>query len=479
MSAYSDFMEARGLVPPSRFETTVKLICTVASIFAVGWAGAWSALWLFPIMFVLVVVSEGMKRLYWKGFDPLIRRGASHGDFLRLLFWNGLTLVLDWFFCCLPPVVGACLLVAFVADKPVIPHFKWLFLWVCAFPPFMYPLQKGSLKLRLFPLMLRGLPAVPLALSFFFPVTGIWVLCVYALATIPALGISTYLRLPDWMQEFDKWYGAAHIDATSSSRQNGNSANSTVQSLTSNLQPLFNPRPGVFFEPRFGSSIGGFDAASTEMVRKTFTVLRVNWTGCVLSLSMLLAGAVLACIHASSIWLLLVPPCALFGLALGLGISDLDRKRRRDEPEIRFAPMLFLCALTGIAVLWLGGHEFNRLVAAGLLMTSSFMFFTGFIVRGSSEGVNDTIDLVSLLLGVAAMIVCRQCMGCLWWESLLPLVVSAGVPGYIRMCWPRRDLPIVSKMAPVLLDYQKEKQARRERKRERQIAAVRRSQRRG
>lgn len=63
-------------------------------------------------------------------------------------------------------------------------------------------------------------------------------------------------------------------------------------------------------------------------------------------------------------------------------------------------------------------------------------------------------------------------------ETLLPLVVSAGAPGLIRMRWPRRDLPLVVKQEPILLDYKKEQKARRERKRERQIAALRRSQRR-
>ena len=122
-------------------------------------------------------------------------------------------------------------------------------------------------------------------------------------------------------------------------------------------------------------------------------------------------------------------------------------------------------------------------------MASSFWFFTGFIVRGSSEGTNDTLDLIALALGLAAVVACRQCLGLVWWESLLPLILSAGVPGYIRTRWPRRDLPPalrsrearrrVVEVTPPLLDYKKEKRDRRERKRERQLSALRRSQRRG
>lgn len=86
---------------------------------------------------------------------------------------------------------------------------------------------------------------------------------------------------------------------------------------------------------------------------------------------------------------------------------------------------------------------------------------------------------VALALGLAAVVACRQCLGLVWWESLLPLILSAGVPGYIRTRWPRRDLPFAVEVTPPLLDYKKEKRDRRERKRERQLSALRRSQRRG
>lgn len=58
-----------------------------------------------------------------------------------------------------------------------------------------------------------------------------------------------------------------------------------------------------------------------------------------------------------------------------------------------------------------------NIVAAAMLMASSFWFFTGFVVRGSSEGTNDTLDLIALALGLAAVIACRQCLGLVWWES--------------------------------------------------------------
>lgn len=181
-------------------------------------------------------------------------------------------------------------------------------------------------------------------------------------------------------------------------------------------------------------------------------------------------------------------PGILFGLAIGLAVSDMDRKRLRDDHEQRALMLLIAYSLAGVLVLWLGGRDLMRLVSVGLLMTSSFMFFTGFIVRGPSEGVNDTLDFVSFTIGIAAVIACRICLNCVWWETLLPLVLSAGIPGFIRMCLPRTDLPpalrslgeggFVPKDEPILLDYKKEQKARRERKRERQIAALRRSQKR-
>lgn len=463
MNPYYAMLEQQGFVPPSRFETTIKLICSAAAFFAVCWAKAWAALWLCPIVIVLTTATERFKHVYWTGFDPFIQRGAERGDFMRLLFWNGLTVVLDWIFCCVAPVAGAFLLDAFTADKPIAPIFKWLYFFTCLYPPCMYPMKKGNLEARLFLIVLRWLPVVPIALSFFLPVSGLWVLCLYSLALFPTVGYSIYMKLPGWMRDFDKWYDAAKAG---------------VFDVPVERKKRWRPREGVLFEPNADSSYLVGDPAMKEMYRKTLTILRVNWFGCIASFVMLIGGVVLTCVSASSAWLFLALPCILFGLMVGLAVSDLDRKRKRDEYETRAAVMLIVHALAGVIVLWMGGHDLMRLVAAALLMASSFMFFTGFIVRETSEGVNDTLDFVALVLGLAAVIVCRQGLGCLGWESLLPLVVSAGAPGLIRMRWPRRDLPFVVKQEPILLDYKKEQKARRERKRERQIAALRRSQRR-
>ena len=465
MNPYYELLESRGFVPPSPFETIVRLLCAVASAAAVCWAGAWTALWTLPIMLLLNAVSEGVKRIYWKGFDPYIRRGAERGDFLWPLFWNILTVTLDWALSCLPGVTCAYLLDALVGTKPISPLFKWLFFWVCMCPPFMYPLRKGELDVRLYPLVLRTLPGFPVALAFFMPVSANWVLLFFALVAIPTVGISVYLRLPSWKKDFDKWYDEAKASVASVPQKNAR---------------CWFPREGVLFEPQFSPTFNNsLDSATRETIRKTFMILRINWCGFVLSLVMFLSGAVLACRCASSIWLLLVPPCALFGLFVGLCLSDIDRKRAREEHEGRFAILLMLSVFAGLMTLWLGGHDMMRLLAAGLLATSSFMFFTGFLVRGSSEGVSDTLDFLCLAAGIALVIVCRLSNVCLWWESLLPLLLTSGLPGFLRIRWPRRDLPFVPKTEPPLLTLAQEKKARRERKRERQVAALRRSQRRG
>ena len=160
-------------------------------------------------MIVLTTATERFKHVYWTGFDPFIQRGAERGDFMRLLFWNGLTVVLDWIFCCVAPVAGAFLLDAFTADKPIAPLFKWLYFFTCLYPPCMYPMRKGNLEARLFLIVLRWLPVVPIALSFLVPVSGLWVLCLYALALFPTVGYSIYMKLPGWMRDIDKWYDAA------------------------------------------------------------------------------------------------------------------------------------------------------------------------------------------------------------------------------------------------------------------------------
>lgn len=469
MSTYSSMMDQYDLIPPSRFETTVRIMCAVASVVAIGWAGAWTALWTFPILLALNFSCELLKRLYWKGFDPFIQRGAMHGNFLCVLVWNALTVILDWALSCVAPVVCAYLLCAFTADRALAPFFKWLFLWVCVCPPFMFPLRRASLHAQLFAIVLRVVPALPLALSLFFPVTGTWVLICYALVGIPVIGFVCHCRLPEWMREFDKWYDAAHADTAAA-----------PQPPPVSSQKVWFPREGVVFEPRLtGDLWQKLDEGTREAMRRCLIILHVNWTGFALSLAMLIVGAVLACIYANSLWLLLVPPCAFVGRCIEFCITDFDRKRKCDEYEFRFVFLLIQCALVGGLVLWLGGHDLPCLIAAGVFIPASVMFFVGFAVFEATEGVHDTLDYIFLVLGIAAMVACRCALGCLWWESLLPLVVSAGAPGLIRVRWPRRDLRFVATDEPPLLDNKlAEKKARRERKRQRQIAAVRRSQRR-
>ena len=248
MSLYHDMLRERGFLLPSRFETIIRVMALVASVVAIGISGAWTVLWTFPILQAIIPIAEGVKRIYWKGFDPFIRRGAARGDILKLLFWNILTATLDWVLCAVPPVIAAFLLTAFADGKPLGLVAMWLFFWACICPPFMYPLQDGKLEVQLYPLFMRHLPGVVLVLSLFFPVTALWVLAIYAFATIPAVGISICLRLEGWIKEFDRLYSETH--------QEGGAPASSEQ----NDSKLWRPRPGVLFEPRIGQAFGNIDA---------------------------------------------------------------------------------------------------------------------------------------------------------------------------------------------------------------------------
>lgn len=454
MNSFDRMLAAQGFIIPSRFETTVKLICTVASVVAIGLSGCWQVLWAFPIYFVLAYVAEPLKRVYWKGFDPFIHRGAQHGHFSVCLFWNVLTMALDWTLICVGPIFIAFFIDTMAAGKPLSPAFKWLFFWVCINPPFLFPLKSGGAKVWLMHAVLKMTPVIPLLLSIFMSVDWVLIAVVYAVVGIAVVAISSYQRLNGWRRDFDKWR---------------NSADGGITKAEAPARKYWRPREGVLLEPGL---LSGASATDRLEFQRMLTILRVNWCGCVASLSMLIAGVVMTCIHISSLWLLLVPPCALVGLGVGHMLSSIDRGHSGDEPDVRFMPLMAICASAGVMTLWLGGHDWCDLIAAGMLACASFMFFTGFIVRQTSEGVFDTLDFVFFVCGIATMIVCRQ-LGCVWWESLLPLLLSAGAPGYVRALWPRRDLPYVCEHTPPLIENSKKE--RRERKRERQMAAFRRS----
>lgn len=104
------------------------------------------------------------------------------------------------------------------------------------------------------------------------------------------------------------------------------------------------------------------------------------------------------------------------------------------------------------------------------------------MVRATSHGVFDTVEFI-LTLAATGCVVLARTRGCAWSDSLVPVLLFAFafLLPHIRRHFPRTDLPDADPSAsdtPLsgkdkVLD---EKLERRRRKRERQMAAFKRSQ---
>lgn len=452
------------------FVLGLQAVMGLAALVSIPIFGAWAILWSFVTVLPLIMVFDGLKRIYWRGFDPFIWEAGQTGCFRKMMFWNVLTHTLDWLFDAVPMAVGGYIVFKFVEGTSLPPAVTWCVFALCCYPPRLYLSQLPSPKTNTYSFMTIALPVAFVCVSLFYPLAPL-VMAVACVGVLPVLVlIRTYQELPNHRRDYE--------DLMRDSERN------MVRS------PVWDrswfPRPGVVFEPQF-NKYGGYKVAAFQDIQPSLTILRINWCGMFLALGLMVFGIVRVAMLGRSLLILFAPLVIVFGLFYGSVTSNADRKLAKDDAPMRGFLTLIALAVLATPMLFFGGLDLQLLLSVGSLFVGYWFFFFGFMVRGTSQGVFDTTELLVAIAALTTVIAARLGFKCVWWEAMLPILGFAVVYGHYRCRFSRRDLPEVKEEGESVAQGAKgdaagdqaaaAKKDRRERKRERQMAAFRRSKR--
>lgn len=445
-----------------------QAVALVATLFGIAIFGAWNLLWLPIAAYPIVIACNICRRIYWRGFDPYIWKAAQNEKKGTFVFWNVLTIILDWTMNAVPMATTAYIACRLVRGSPLPPVFVWLAFGLVVYPPRRYTHRDHTFAYDYFASSQFFISLGLAVTSFFTAVTPFFVSALGFALTLVMVPAETWRQRKRMKRDYDRFLDE-HKRGVERRQTWGSS---------------WFPRKGVIFEPQYNSYMGLGTEIFNEY-QKSFTVLRINWCGFAISLA-LLVGGIVRCVQVGKpLLILFMPVVVLVGLYYGAIASQADRKVGLDDHALDamrgvFAFIAF--AAVAIPVLFFGGHELQPLAAVAALFAGMFFFFTGFMVRGTSEGVFDTLELVLVLCGLAAVAAARIYLNVAWYESMIAAIPFVVLLPYLRAWKPRTDLPEMRDAGQGMRDEKEEvamaaKKERRNRKRERQIEAFRRSKR--
>jgi len=411
------------------------------------------------VMIPFCLICDLAKRIYWRGFDPFIWRASDQGRFRAMLFWNVLTVVLDWLIPVLSTILCLGWLESLVPGHDVPVTLRLFLLWCCVFP--FRPLIRKNLRLFVDPgVILQGGAVFACAVvSLWIPVKSVHVVLTLVGMACAFCPIAILVTMPEFRRTYERLLKETREGKIHDYRR---------------LSGWF-PRPGVLFEP----DLRKFAYLGPEVmgILPSLTVVRINVFGFVLSFLSLSGGAVgMVCLGRGTM-LLLLPVLILLGLFYGSVVCEIDRKPSGFELTMRGVFTFCSMCCISLPMLYFGGTDLTRLLVSGGFCAASWFFCAGFVVRGSSWGVFDTLEYLLTLAALTGIAFVRA-GGCTWYDSLVPALFFAFLLPRLRKSFPRTDLPKVpDEPTPVLpRNDQMPRQDRRLRKRERQLAALRRSQ---
>lgn len=466
MSLITDFRARNGLVPTPSWWRAIQFGALFGSLVGIVLYRAWG-LFACPVIFLpLIFLSSSVKRIYWYGFDPFIWRASDAGRFGRAMFWNGLTVALDWLFPLLTILICLFLMEHFPIDESVPRTLRAFVFWCAVFPPRLFILASNPFLMDPDRILEGTVVPCYAFLTMLMPLGLGWLVGALCLVTLVGIPFVICRKLPEYRRNYEKCLNETRQGILHDYRQAG----------------CWFPRPGVIFEPNFGA-YSPVDGATLAEIKGMLTVLRANAWGFWLSLLELIGGFVWTICSGRLALILLVPVFILVGLLYGMVVSEADRSLKGPGQWIR--GLLLLGAICAIAVpsLYWGGRDPAMLGALGVLFSASWFFCVGFLVRETSRGVFDTLEYLLVLLALACIFLARG-LGCTWYESLLPAFFFCCTLSRIRRYFPRTDLPPAAPDLETTANSASgktaahEDQARSARKRERQLAALRRSSRR-
>ena len=241
------------------------------------------------------------------------------------------------------------------------------------------------------------------------------------------------------------------------------------------------PRPGVVYEP--DQQLSGILATKVnggdwDKAKCAFTVLSVSPV-VFISFALLVGGAAVLVDR----WRGLVLFSALSAFVLWFLHSAFIATEKLDTWKHTFAsaaPHTFCFFWLGAMIAWFGTDDLVLLIATGAFLVGCFEFPTRFIVRTSSERNADTLRFFATVAAVGLAIWVRVAFDAPWYACALCATVAAYPLVVARHFWPVKPLVLPDgghTAQPGAVSGDPGKADRRERKRQRQMEAFRRSKR--
>lgn len=465
---YDDVAQPGIVVKQPALVFGLQMVMLLAVLAGIAVFGAWNFLWLPLMAYPIVFLCNICRRIYWRGFDPYIWRAAENEQKGRFFFWNILTIFLDWTLNAIPMAATAYIVCRLASGSELPPVFVWLAFSLIIYPPRRHTHRDHTFFSDVFASSLFYLSIALVAASFFTPITAFFVSVLGFAMTFVMVPLQAWRERNLMKRDYERFLGE---------RKQGYERRQT-------WGRSWFPRKGVIFEPQY-NRYSGLSADTFFEFQKSLTVLRINWCGFALSFAFLVYGIVRCVQLGKPLLILFLPVIVLVGLSYGSVVSSVDRVAikhggRLDALRGVFTFLAFVAI--GVPVLYFGGHDLRMLEAVAALFLGMFFFFTGFMVRGTSEGVFDTLELLLVVGGLAAVSSARLFLNVRWYDALVAAIPFAVLLPYLRALLPRTDLPEIQEDAAAKSEKKSAAEAaakknRRDRKRERQMAAFRRSKR--
>lgn len=435
----------------------------IVSIGAVAHYGAWMLLWAIPVPFCISTTVQLIREMIIEVLDRprtnACRAGnwpKAYGFVVLIALYN--CLVLTW----LPDVIYAFIVWRYKGAMPLPFACCWVYALSFALPSLARILTRrtdGSgvkeVLVELERVALLGAIGVAVSVSFTLPQYLAGVLLI----------LSTYLV---WAGI--RWYKSEHVKFM----RYWEAEKKGVPFDEVRNRKWF-PREGVIFEPQgtptgFSAKVAGGDWGT---LRRSMIVYSVSPMAFV-TLALLVVGACVLIDNGRWIALLSFPLSMVLLFLLAAYTAD-PPKQSWFGTIVRCFPYVFTFFWLAAIEAWLGTDRLLLQIATAAFLVGSLEFPMRYIVKGNSEKNPDWLCPLATIAALAVAILVRRSGGA-WYACGFCATVAAYPLALARHFWPVKPLVLPSGANTAQPDGDSEKRARRERKRERQIAALRRSQ---
>ena len=241
------------------------------------------------------------------------------------------------------------------------------------------------------------------------------------------------------------------------------------------------PRPGVIYEPRevpSGPIAARLAKGEWGEARSMLTVLSVSWAAFA-SLALLMGGMAVLIDRGRGLVLFAGLASLVLWFLQSAFISN-EEWDKWSRTIVNSAPYSFCHFCLAALTVWLGKVDLVVLAATGSFLVGCFEFPTRYVLRANADRRPDPLRLVCTVAAVGYAICLRYYGHWSWWMCAGCATFAAYPYVVARHFWPPKPLARAKESnvtQPGAVSGDSGKKDRRDRKRERQMAAFRRSKR--